>query len=263
MTHVEALSSALARAAEDSTSLKQRLAAAERLRKLLEGVVSALPERPALALSWLQKERATLDEIEDAELKLMLRDLRTECTTRTQEAASDVIRSFPQELEDRGVSVDSTSRHPRYSVERRLVDVELDTRKYVAVIRPRHGDVIREPLDPGAVAARVRSECARLLERPFDGRAFLKKLTGAHAVLSKPVRGEAATAVMVRDLAVQMAKPAKPRLDEFAIDLGRLLTGPAGESLTPSHTRDTDKGLLLYGLEQGGYIGSVDVRSKP
>jgi hypothetical protein len=254
------LEGALSQATSAVTTLKQQLTAAERLRKLLEGLLSAVDERPALALSLLEKDRVTVDEAADEELKRNLRALWASCAKRTEESVRDVTRTFPQELTDRGLVIDSGSRHPRYSVAQRLLEVELDTRKLVAVIRPRHGDAVREPLDSSAVAERVKAECSRLLDRPFDHKAFLKRLTAAHAVLAKPRKGEPVAAVMLRDLAAEMAKPAKPKLDEFAVDLGRLLAGEGGQSLQPSHTRDTNRGLLLYGLEQGGYVGSIDIR---
>ena len=43
--------------------------------------------------------------------------------------------------------------------------------------------------------------------------------------------------------------------------VGRLLGSSGADGLSVTHTRDTDKGLLLYGLEQGGYVGSIDVKA--
>ncbi len=253
------LTQALAAKTDEIALLKHRLQSAERLRGLLDGVVGALLDRPAFCLSLLEKEKSVTDTADEA-LKSSLRDVWRECAERTQAASRELVRTFPDQLEELGLTVDDSSRHPRYSVGQRLVDVELDTRGYLAVIRPRHGQVVREPLDPAYVAARVRDECQRLLDRPFDERAFLKKLRAAYAVLSKPKKGVPITAVLVRDLATQIAKPGKPKLDEFAVDLGRLLTSGSGQALLASHTRDTDKGLLLYGLEQGGYVGSIEIR---
>lgn len=258
---IDTLEKALGRASAEAASLKERLQAVERLRKLLDGVVAAQENRPALTLQLLEKDRAAIEEAATDEEREVLRQLWTECAERTQQASRDAVKTFPARLEARHLAIDPSSRHPRYSVDNRLLDVELDARKHVAVIRPRHGDPVREALDPEAVADRVKAERDRLLERPFDAKAFMKKLTAAHATLSKPKKGAPPPTVMVRDLAAQMAKPAKPKLDEFAVDLGRLLTqGEAAHGLQANHTRDTDKGLLLYGLEQGGYVGSIDMR---
>lgn len=260
-TDDDVLTAALRTAEDDVAALKQRLQRAERFRKLLDNVAALRQERPALTLQLLEKDREVSAELGSSELGEALRRIWSDCAERTQQATRESVKSFPGELEARGLAIDASSRHPRYSVENRLLDVELDTRKHSAVIRPRHGDVVREPFDPAAVADRVKVERDRLLDRPFDAATFMKRLAAAHTALAKPKKGAAPPSVMVRDLAAQMSKPAKPRLDEFAVDLGRLLTsGGAAEGIQVNHTRDTDKGLLLYGLEQGGYVGGIDLR---
>ena len=54
------------------------------------------------------------------------------------------------------------------------------------------------------------------------------------------------------------------RYDEFNVDLGNLVR--SGQTLIDStrlhlfHTRDTKRGMLLYGLESGGYVDLISFR---
>jgi hypothetical protein len=242
-----------------SARAKTEFQAAEKVRKLVEAVAEAWPTRPALAAALLSKESDALEALPaDDQVRRDLRELWTAAQTAAKAAASDLVRVIPQGLESKGLHIDSESRHPRYSVASHLVELEIQTDKMVGLIRPRHGDVIKEPLDPAAVIERVAAEHARLVERPFDAAAFHK---GIEAAIRKS--GKAGDAVPVRKIAQAMVTSGKPKLDEFAVDLGRLLSHDEYENqptLKVNHTRDVDRGLLLFGLEQGGYVGSMEIR---
>lgn len=233
---------------------------ADKLRKLFEAVAEAWPERPALTNALLTRERTTWGDLEEGDpVRGFLARIAQQAPGAARSALSDLVRRMPDALQARGLTIDASSRHPRYSLHKHLLELELQPEKLVAIVRPRHGDVIREPLDPEAVVDVIYSEYKRLTGRVFEAEKFAGDLEKAVKTIDGGEGG-----VPVREAAHAMVKSTKARLDEFAVDLGRLLSEPASQKqasrFSVEHTRDTSKGLMLLGLETGGYVGSISLR---
>lgn len=249
---------AVATARQSVLNLRHSLEAAEQWEKLLSAVDEKASDRPAEVCALLTKQSDLVRAYEsaDAEAVVALRAAYVECTERAQALARDSVRVFPEAVQEFGVPIDSSSRHPRYTFAGHAIEVELDQRALTATIAVRHGDKAKVPLDIAAVAERVRDEHRRLFDREWKPAAFLSQVKKAYKPLAK--KGDA---VLLRDIAASMSKPKKPRLDEFAVDMGRLLQDPILEDSRPrlsvQHTRDTRKGLLLHGLERGGYVLTI------
>lgn len=261
----DAATALLAEVTREATQAKEEYQVRERRRKAVAALVEAAPDRPALALVLLRKSRELLQEAGTEARRAWLAELERDCAARAASAVAALDRELPVALQERELRIDAGSRHPRYAVDNHTVSLEVDTRKLTAKITPRNGDVIREPLDPAAVADRVKAERDRLLGREFQAEAFYVALRTSYTAIRQSGSTLGQGRVGVRDLAAHMAGAGKPRLDEFAVDLGRLLhetrlLDEQGEQLVVTQTRDTGKGLLLHGMEQGGYVGSVEMR---
>ena len=235
------------------------MASREQSRKLAEQVHAAWPLRPALAWSLLQKAQSHLGSLpQDDAVRQRLEPYVAASRAAADIQLQDLVRTIPTALAARGAEVDGASRFPRFSLSDHLVELELDPTKLRATIRPRHGSPTHHPLDVDAVADAVVAERERLLGRPWDAATFLQAVTAAATdagTVPAPVR-EIARAVTGK----------KPRLDEFAVDLGRLIKDPLldthNKQLVVTHTRDVERGLLLYGLEQGGYVGTIEMKDR-
>jgi hypothetical protein len=215
-----------------------------------------LEERPAMVASAVAKAERGLQPLGQQPVVLLLHELKEECLSRAREAAHESVKLLGPALEQNGVTPDAGSRHPKYGVDRGLITVTVDERKLEGRVQTRHGSALVVPLDVGGVVAAVLQERDRLLSRPWDESSFLKSLLRSFQSWSKKNAGP----IPLRTLAQAMAGR-KPKLDEFAVDLGRLLTGEAIRSAEPplraNHTRDEKAGLHLYGLESGGMVGSL------
>lgn len=248
-----------------AAELKRAHERAERWRKLLDAVAGAADERPAWTAAALSRAQSLIKdhETEYGDAVAALRALWQDCQQRAKAAVADSVRTFPDGAETAGLKLDSSSRHPRYSFDSHAIDVELVERELVARIDVRHGERVKEPLDVPSVVDRVLAEHRRLFERPWKAEEFLTQLYEAYQRHQHASEG-----VSLRQLATTMAgKGKRVRLDEFAVDLGRLVRDPAiltsPVKITTNQTRDTEHGLLLHGLEHGGYVLSICMEKTP
>lgn len=151
---------------------------------------------------------------------------------------------------------DPSSRLPRLTFRDGFVTAAVAKQKHEATISVRAGGRSRIPADPEVIAEQVGAEIQRCFGRLTDVEGFAKRLREAYLRTERGQREEPAPIRVVAD-AMEMGD----RLDEFSVDLARLLTGDdrpeAAAGLHLDHTKDTDKGLLLPTLESRGYFGSV------
>ena len=258
-----AIAAGLATADAEVARLKQAVEDEEKWRKLLQTVVDDVPEAPAAVCDLLTKQADVLGRRDDRDAELVrgLRDLYRQCSERAIASAKDSVRHFSAAAEAAGLEFDSSSRHPRYSLYDHAIEVELDERGLKATVSVQQGERSRMPLDVVPVVRRVKEEHDRLFGRDWAPQAFLASLKKAYKPLSK--KGDK---VPLRDLAAAMSKPRKPRLDEFSVDLGRLLRDPLAETgstkVSVDQTRDTKNGLLLHGLQHSGYVLTLTMEER-
>ncbi len=178
---------------------------------------------------------------------------------------------LPRYLEDAcktsRLPLDPDSRHPRYTFAGGFFRVEIDDVKMTARLSDNEGEIARFSADAGAIVAAIQREYARVFERPFDGRAFLKKLRHHYlAVLEKENQPDG-TSLPIRAITRRLGKNEKGfHTDEFLADLSRLVQqGPTeidGRQLDLQQTKDTNQGMLLHGPAGYGYVGFITFRRR-
>ena len=180
-----------------------------------------------------------------------------------EESAQESIAALPRTLiaELGGQKPDPESRFPRFVFRSSFLTVEIKKSKYIATVTTRTGRAIKLDADAITVAEHVRSELSRCFDRETDLDDFAGRLRNAWQTTEAGQRGDP---VGLRELATQIGDDVP--LDEFSVDLSRLITAadgaaPAAEGLKLDHTKDIKKGLLLPGLEDRGYFGTAVYRS--
>ena len=170
-------------------------------------------------------------------------------------------------MREAGLQIDSTSRHPTYTFNQGFLRAELDDRKFTARVVPRDGNELVVGLDLGLVVETLRSEQTRLFGRELDAHAFLRSLYTAYAAVLRAEGRSEGDEVPLRRVTNRLAKNLNRfAADEFNIDLSRLVQRGdllvEGKRLHLNHTRDRRQGMLLHGLESGGYVGFVSFKTE-
>jgi hypothetical protein len=192
---------------------------------------------------------------------------------RAQDQARQAIRRFPAEFEQActqaKLKLDSTSRHPRYTV-RNFIVIEVDDSRLQAKITPRDGELVEIPTDVSAIVQHLVREDRRLFDREFDAQTFLRSLFTAYRAALKGDEREGSPKrlgeeVPLRRVTHRMSKNlTRFASDEFNIDLATALREKEpmveGYQLHLQHTRNTRQGMLLYGMEGSGYVGFISFR---
>lgn len=177
------------------------------------------------------------------------------------EILKSTARSFPAALAQHDLHPDSSSRDPRYTLGGGFVTIEFDKKKRTARVQTRGGKRRSLPPDPSVVAERVAQEYRRCFERNVDLAELAKRVRLAYrsCVEGEPGRDSVPVLEVVEAM---KADDDNFELDEFIVDLAKLVaTGQQGPTeaagMKLDHTKDSDKGILLPGLESNGYYGYV------
>jgi len=182
------------------------------------------------------------------------------------EEANHIIRRFPALLEEAcrsyKLSLDLESRHPKYSLKSGFFRLEIDEQKRQARLSDHEGRLAELPADIPAIVETIQREHARIFERSFNGRKFLKMLRGQYKASIKKQKQSDGSSVPIRHITRRLGKNLKRfRTDEFLVDLSRLAQeGPFeidNRRLDLQQTKDTNQGMLLHGAAGRGYIGFV------
>lgn len=251
---------AQARRAKDAeAAARARLAQAARARKFWEALTAALDAgQPAAALLLARRAADHLGDPGDAAPLLAAVQEDAERQARAQAATFEC--AFPAAVQAAGTALDSDARHPRYTFHDGFLRVTVDEAAFTATIAPRDGQTTTLALDVEPLVVAVRAELDRLFGRQWDSAAFLRCVYEAYQAMLTAEGLPAGSAVPLRKFTAQLAKQVRRfAADEFNVDLGRLVAaGTAvidGQRLVLQHTRATRAGMLLRGLEQGGYAG--------
>lgn len=216
--------------------------------------------RPGEALRTLRhasKVRQLIAE-RDATAATGLDTLEQELVGHVDASLPSFSARFVAALEELGTSPDRTSRDPKYTFNN-YIEVRVERKRYEAVIATRGGVKTRMGLDPHALAAEVKASISAIFERDSDLPAIASQLatTYQHLRASHPDTA----AVPIKEILDELRQKDKNfSLDAFLVDLSRLVLSsaedtPLATGMRLDHTKQTDEGLLLPGLEERGYFG--------
>lgn len=261
----DAVREALAAAREQAKDLRAKAEAASQVEKCWSDLLDYLnKDWPVHVLHHLERESRLLKSLR-AEGHPLVPEL--EATYRIAKERSDEhMRRFPARFEEEckaaGLKLDPDSRHPRYTLANRFLQLEIDDARRIARLRDHEAKLAELPADAKAVIEVALRERSRLFDRSFDSRKFLKLLRSNYSYISKREKQADGTSIPIRQIARRITKNLKNyRLDEFVVDLARLIeTGPLevdGYQLDLQQTKDTEQGVLLPGLASRGYIGFI------
>jgi hypothetical protein len=195
----------------------------------------------------------------------MLQDLRIAAESRVAESSRSIGRVFPEAARAAGLVIDPASRHPKYTFGNGFVRLEVDEKRRTAAIETREGDRREYGLDVDLLVRMLRGELERLFGRGLNREQFLRSLYTAYAAALRVDGLADGTEVPIRRVTHRLAKNLnKFALDEFNIDLAKTVqsgqTAIDGRKLHLNHTRNTRQGMLLAGMEQGGYVGLLSFK---
>ena len=249
---------------------REHLEVAQRTQAFWDDLYSALRAGYcAQGLFFLRRDADLLHSLEAAEASTVqqLRELHRELQKRTQPAVGRIAREFPKAAREAGIDIDTTSRHPSYTFNQGFLRLDMDERKYTARISPRDGADIVVGLDLALVVGTVCSEQARIFDREVDSVAFLGSLHTAYLAVLRAENRPEGEEVPLRRVTNRLAKNLNRfAADEFNVDLSRLVQRGDlvvdGRRVHLNHTRDRRQGMLLHGLESGGYVGFISFKKE-
>src|SRR5262249_9797172 len=113
----------------------------------------------------------------------------------------------------------------------------------------------------------VKRHMSRLFDRSLDSKRFLAGLRRAYRAVLKEEKRKMGDEVPLRRVSNRLGKNWKSlSMDEFNVDLARIVKSGElaieGERMHLNHTRDTRMGILLHGLEAGGYVGFISFKKE-
>jgi len=255
-------------ACTDTERARMALEAAEFSQTFWTGLVGHLAKNElASALLHLDRHsdfRRSMEISEDPMFE-QLELLRAAAEATVRSTTNELGRSFPEAARSAGLVIDSSSRHPRYTFQNGFVRMELDEKRLVAKLQSREGESEEYGLDLTLVIQVLRAEISRLFEREFKPEPFLRSLLRAYAAVLRSEKIDEGTEVPIRRVTNRLGKNLSHfSTDEFSIDLARAVqsghTSIDGHQLHLNHTRNTRQGMLLHGLEQGGYVGFISFK---
>jgi hypothetical protein len=249
---------------------RQQLEHAQRARGFWDDLAASLARgHAAQALLLLRREAEVVRDLQGKNDHAVqnLRELHVELRDRARSTASSIAREFPTAVRDAGIQIDTTSRHPTYTFHQGFLRLEMDERNFTAKLVPRDGDEIVVGLDLGLVVETIRSEHTRLFQREVDTQSFLRSLYTAYAAVLRAENRPDGDEVPLRRVTNRLAKNLNRfAADEFNVDLSRLVQKGDllvdGKRVHLNHTRDRRQGMLLNGLESGGYVGFISFKTE-
>jgi hypothetical protein len=212
-------------------------------------------------LDLLDKQRLTFQKLEATYPDLI--PILEKARITAKEGADDVVRLFPAYLEESfreaKLPLDSDSRHPRYTIERKFFRLEIDEKKRIAKLSDNEGRLLEFPADIGAILEAVQREYKRIFGRPFKGIEFLRLIRRQYLAIINKEKQTDGDSIPIRRITTRLGKNIRGfRTDEFLADLSRLIEqGPFeidGRRLDLQQTKDTKQGMFLH---TAGYIGFV------
>jgi hypothetical protein len=262
------LTDGLARSRADEVRAKQISEQAQRATSVWTHLVDfQARDWPAHMASLFMKEAAYFQTLEASgdERWQKLAQLRQVVQDRAKVALKRFPLEFEQACEEARLNLDTTSRHPRYTI-RNFIRIEVDEDHLQARVTPRNGERRDIPTDVPAIVQHLVDQNHRLFEREFRPTKFLHALLTAYqAALREDTReGELlfGEEIPLRRVTNRMSKNlSRFSADEFNVDLATAIRQNQltvdGYRLHVSQTRNTRQGMLLYGMDESGYVGLI------
>jgi len=248
-----------------ASDLKSLLESVTRIEKTVTDLLAALSsQRVFWALDLLEKEGQTLADYLTSQGLPSLGEL----TKQLEESARKAWLDYPKMLEEQcrreSLVLDPRSRHPNYKFANGflLVRVKKQGNTVIAVLESNERKIAEFPADVEIVVERVKKEEERLFGRSYDGFQLLRTIKRHYLELLEERGQPDGSPVPMKELASRITKAQRGyRPDEFIVDLSRLAReGPFeidARRLELQGTRDDMKGVLLHGLRNLGYVGSL------
>ena len=145
--------------------------------------------------------------------------------------------------------------------------MDVDERECTARLAPRDGEEIVMGLDIRPLVEKLKAETDRLFGRQFQPEGLLKSIYTAYLAAIRAEGRPEGEEIPLRRVTNRLAKNlARFAADEFNVDLARLVTSANlvidSKKMHVNHTRNARQGMLLRGLEQGGYVGFISFKKE-
>ena len=258
------------RARDMEVEARRHLEQAEKARVFWEDLLRHLSAgHSASALLVLRRGKEDgirLDYLDEPSYRF-LEQLREDCEMMARDAAIRFGRAFPEAARDAGLHIDVTSRQPRYTFDQGFIQVDVDDRHFTAKVETRDGAATILGLDIVPLVNHVKAERSRLFDREFQPEKLLRRIHRAYLGILDGEGRPPGEEIPLRRVTSRLAKNLNRfAADEFNIDLSRLLRSNTlvidGQRLHLNHSRNTRQGMLLHGLEQGGYVGFISFKKE-
>lgn len=175
-------------------------------------------------------------------------------------------RIFPPACQAAGIDLDPTSRHPEYTI-RGFITISIDAKELKARITIRDAKTVTIPTDIDPLVVYLQKEVKRLFETTRDSTRLLNGLQTAYMAILKEEKKTVGDELPIRRVANRLSKNwTHFSYDEFNVDLGNIVrsgnTSIGRMRLDLYNTRNTTRGMLLYGLEDSGYVNLISFRQE-
>lgn len=195
--------------------------------------------------------------------------LLSEFAAKMREQATRTIRglpdTLPRALESAGLALHPTSRHPRYQVGGEFITVTVDDKALNASVASRGGPVRRVPADADAITEAAVAIHQRLFGEDRTRMTMESLVSAYRSVVERQSvsMGAEVPIESVREAVPPIRGKALPQ-DEFNVDLAALLAAPHDKRWRVSfaNTRQTERGVLIHGMESTGYVGYIKVEER-
>ena len=257
-------------ARQQEEALRAQLFEAERTREFWEIFSQHLSnDHPASVLLALRRNPSYLQRVRATENALhgLLEQIRLESESRAREAAKRFTWSFPTAVREAGIQPDKSSRHPHYTFREGFIRLDVAERDFTARILPRDGQEILLGMDVGPLVQTLVAEEARIFRRQFQPEQLLRSVYTAYIACLKAERRPEGDELPLRRVVNRLAKNLNRfATDEFNVDFAQVIKSGRlaidGQTMHLNHTRQARVGMLLHGLEEGGYVGFVSFKKE-
>jgi hypothetical protein len=243
------------------TDLQAKLKDQQQIQRFLVSLAERLrDERHSEALKVLATSKKQLELLgkKYPESATQIEALAAELRALAEATVDDLPRTFPAEIQTAGLTLDPSSRHPKYTLLDEFIEVRFNKAKLESTVLPRDGRKIVLGIEPKTVVARLASEVDRLTGRPFEPRTFLSMLSNAYRAVSAEVGAGSGENIPLKQLVAELAKDKDFRADEFNVDLSRFVRDKESSGkVSLDNARDAKNGVLLWELDERGYYGYI------